>query len=218
VNAGLGNLDSLKTHLLAGTMQADTTFDAVIADLGLGVAALFDRHCNRHLAYEEHATQIFRGNRAHWYMRAYPVVAFEKTELRYFAADSWTNISGQPLAINEETGMLSFGYTLGVDPIQVRVTWTGGYWYEQLEPTDAGYPSQAPALVTACTALEPAKFALPADIRLAWLIQCREVWNKIDKLGHGLIDKPDAQSLTGSLELSPLVKETLRGYVRYQIT
>ena len=219
MNCGLGNLDRLKQHLLPGTMAGDTRFDAVLQDIGLGVAGLFDTHCNRHLAYQEHAQEIFRGNRSHWYMPSYPVVSFEKVELRFFAADKWTDISGQPLSVNEDSGMLSFGYTLGVDPMQVRVTWTGGYWFEQLEPTgDVGYRNEEPALVAACTALDPAKFALPAAIRLAWLLQCREVWNKVDKLGTGLVDKPDEQSLTGSLELAPMVKETLRGFVRYQIS
>jgi hypothetical protein len=218
MNCGLGNLDTLKRHLLAGTMQDQTRFDQVITDIGQGVAALFDQYCNRTFTYAEHQTQIFRGNRAHWYMPGFPVVAFEIVELRFFAADSWTNISGQPLSINEESGLLSFGYTLGVDPIQVRVTWTGGYWFETAEPSDTTYPSAIPTLISSCSALQPAKFMLPADIRLAWLLQCREVWNKVDKLGLGLADKPDAQSATGALELTPMVKQMLRSYVRYQMT
>ena len=218
MNCGLGNLDSLRRHLLPGTMQDSRDFDATIADIGLGVAALIDQHTNRQMTYGEHITQIFRGARAHWYVPAFPVVSFEKVELRFFAADAWTDISGQPLSINEETGLLSFGYTMGVDPIQVRATWTGGYWFETAEPGEDGYPSTIPGLITSCTALPFGRFLLPADVRLAWLIQCREIWNKVDKLGVGIADKPDAQSATGTLVLTPGVKEMLRGYVRYQLT
>lgn len=218
MNCGLGNLVSLRQHLLPNSMQDSRDYDAVIADIGKGVAGMFDSFCNRQMAYGEHLTQIFRGNRSHWYMPAFPVVAFERVELRYFAADAWTNISGQPLSINEETGLLAFGYTLGVDPIQVRVTWTGGYWFETLEPDDAGYPSAVPALIAGCTALQPAKFLLPDEVRTAWLMQSREIWSKLDKLGAGLADKPDGQSATAALEMTPLVKRMMNGYIRYQLT
>ena len=215
MNCGLGNLDTLKRHLLpSGSLAAETRFDAVIIDVGRGVAGLMDRHCNRVFAWGENITQIFRGNRSHWYMPNFPVAAFGKVELRYFKADNWSDISGQPLSINEETGLLSFGYTLGVDPIQVRVTWSGGYWFEQLEPDDDGYPSAPPAAIASCTALEPGKFMLPDDLRMAWWMQCREVWNKLDKLGTGLVDKPDQQTLTGALKLAPAVEDVLRPYRR----
>ena len=219
MNCGLSNLDTLKRHLLpSNTMAGETRFDGVIADIGKGVAGLFNRFCNRDFTYGENLTQIFRGARAHWYMPNFPVVSFAKVELRFFKADNWTDISGQPLSVNEETGLLSFGYTLGVDPIMVRVTWTGGYWFETLEPEDDGYPSAVPDAITNNPALEASKFMLPDDVRLAWLLQCREVWNKIDKLGTGLVDTPDKQTATGALELTPFVKEALRGFVRYQTT
>lgn len=216
MNCGLGNLDSLKKHLLAQTLAGETRFDLVIKDIGLGVARRFDRFCNRTIAYFDHATEIFSGDRDHWYMSRYPFISIEKVELRFFAADNWTNISGQPVGINEETGLLHFNYTLGVRPMMVRVTWSGGYWYEQLEPDDAAYPSSAPAAVQAATSIEPAKFALPDDLRLAWLMQCRHLWDSVDKLGTSLVDKPGQQSAMGALELVPDVKETLQRYVRYQ--
>lgn len=219
MNCGLGNLDSLKRHLMPATMLSNKQFDKRLVDIGLGVAALFDSYCNRKFAYGENLTQIFRGARSHWYMPNFPVVSFAKVELRYFKADNWTDISGQPLAVNEETGLLSFGYTLGVDPIQVRVTWTGGYWFETLEPEgDDGFPSPVPDAIANNTALEPSKFMLPADVRLAWLLQCGEVWNKIDKLGTSMVDKPDEQNLTGALKLSPMVEDALRPYRRMQIS
>src|ERR1019366_5572260 len=109
MNCGLGNLNSLKQHLMpANTMAGQTQFDQVITDIGKGVAGLMSRFCNRDFVYGGNLTQIFRGSRSHWYMPNFPIVAFGKVELRFFAADSWTIISGQPLSINEETGLLSF--------------------------------------------------------------------------------------------------------------
>jgi hypothetical protein len=219
MNCGLGNLDSLKKYLLASTIQQDTRFDTNIKAIGLGIAGLFDTFCNRKFAYADNLTQIFSGDRDHWYMPNYPVVSFSKVELRYFKSDAWTNVSGQPLAVNEETGLLHFGYTLGRSPIQVRVTWSGGYWFEQLEPDDAGYPSAPPAAVAAATAIEPAKFALPDVIKSAWLFQCAEVWKRADKLGVNLIEKESAMhSREHLLDLVPLVESMIQPFKRYQIS
>ena len=77
---------------------------------------------------------------------------------------------------------------------------------------------QAAAVIAGCTALQPAKFLLPDEVRTAWLMQSREIWSKLDKLGAGLADKPDGQSATAALEMTPLVKRMMNGYIRYQLT
>lgn len=218
MNAGLGNLESLKVFLLSRKLASESRFDQVITDIGLGVAGLIGQFCNRDFIYGENKTQIFSGNRSHWYMPAYPISSFSKVELRYFKADNWSDITGQPISCNEETGLLSFGYTLGRDPIQVRVTWSGGYWFETLEPDDAGFPSSAPASILNCTAIEPSKFYLPAELRFAWQMQCAEVWNKYDALGLTLVSEPNSQALTGTLDLVPAVKRILEAHKRYELT
>jgi hypothetical protein len=222
MNCGLGNLDSLRRHLLPATMQADVSFDPVITDIGKGVARLMDRHCNRAFSYKEGAMRIFGGDRDHYYLDHFPVVIISQVQLRYFRADNWADISGQPLSENDETGLLHFGYTLGIPPIQVQVTWTGGYWFETAEPSDPTYPSTIPLAIQEAQANNPGAlpsdaYLLPDDLRLAWLLQSREVWNKIDKTGMGLVDKPDQQTLTGALDLSPQVKGMLQPYIRYQM-
>lgn len=222
MNAGLGNLASLRTHLLPNTMQADTSFDSVLLDLGKGVAGLMNRYCNRKFEFMVGAQDVFTGDRDHYYLERFPITQIQQVNLRYFEADPWTDISGQPLSLNCGTGLLHFGYTLGILPIQVQVIWSGGYFFETLEPEDAGYPSQLPSAITEAQseepgALPPEEYRLPSELRLAWLLQCREVWNKLDKLGTGLVDKPDQQSLLSMLNLSDAVKETLRPYVRMQL-
>ena len=209
MNAGLGNLATLKQFLLAASLRSGTTYDANITLIGKGVAALMDRFCNRGFAYASEAI-IFTGNRPHYYLPRFPFneSAALTVEMRYFLADAWADISGQPLQINSQTGLVHFGYTLGRDPLQVRVTYSGGYFFETKEPTDNGYPTTITAGAT----------ALPDDVQLAWLTQCMEVWNKIDKLGTGIIEKPNTAVLTDALQLSPMVKEILQGYVRYQLT
>lgn len=233
MNAGLGNLSTLKRHLLTAGMAASSTdFNPVIADIGRGVARLFDSICNREFTYAENYTEIFMGNRAFWYVKKYPFVQVAKIELKYFQTDEWTDITTQPLIVNPETGQLNFGYLLGPAPLQVRATYTGGYWYQTIEEgapgylvcndqTDAGYPAALPASIQGSPNLnppgiEPFKFLLPYDLRLAWLTQCRRVWDSFDKLGLGLTDKPGAQTSVSEVSIAPEVRSTLERYVRYQ--
>lgn len=208
MNAGLGNLTTLKAHLLAASMQAATDYDTKILAIGLGVAGLIDGHCNRKFAYEVDAQEICTGDRDHYYVERYPFTVISHVEMRYFMTDNWTDIDSQPIQINEKSGLVHFGYMVGRAPLQVRITYTGGFFFETKEPADGGYPTAAP----------DGAALLPDAVRLAWLIQCAEVWNKTDKLGAGIAQAPDAQTKTGELELSPIVKTMLRPFIRYQLT
>jgi len=208
MNAGLSNLATLKGYLLPGTMQSDTQFDAKLALIGLGVAGLMETFCNRLFAYAAGDTVIFTGDRPHFYLPRYPFVSVAAVEMRYFDTDGWTAIDGQPIQTNPGTGLIQFGFEVGRRPLQVRVTYTGGYFYETKESTDIGYPTAVPSGAT----------ALPATVQLAWLTQCAEHWNKSDKLGAGLISEPDREAATGALKLSPGVREMLQPFIRYQLT
>jgi hypothetical protein len=218
MNAGLSNLDKLKKALLGNGLAADPQFDIAIKAIGLGMAGLCETFCNRQLAYLENDTLIFSGDRSHYYLPRFPIVSVDKVEMRYFIADDWTDITGQPISWNPETGLLHFGYTLGRNPLQVKVTYTGGFWYEMLEPDDDTYPSDLPTAITDNQQLEARKFRLPDTLQSAWLLQCQEVWNKRDKLGMGMADVPDKQVSLERLALIPIVKQMLQPFVRYQLT
>ena len=234
MNCGLGNLDSIKKAVLAPSLADSTQYDQVLAGIGRGVAGLFDVYCNRSFAYAENYTEQFMGNRAYWYVKKYPFVSFAAVELRYFATDNWNDISSQPLIIQPESGMFNFGYTLGPAPLQVRVTYTGGYWFQTLEPddanyqvcdvqTDAGYPAALPQAIQNSPGLSPPgiesyKFLLPSEIRQAWLLECQNWWAARDKLGLGTAAEPQAQSAIYKLDLSPMVKRILDQHKRYAMT
>jgi hypothetical protein len=208
MNAGLTNLDTLRKTLLASSLAGETKFDDRIKVIGLGMAGAFDKHCNRRLGYKENDTMQFSGDRPHYYLPRYPIVSVAAIQMKYFRTDAWTDISDQPISMNEEIGLVHFGYTLGRHPLQVKATWTGGYWFETKEPEDDGYPSAAPAGAT----------LLPDDLRSAFLLQCERVWYAGDQLGMGLVGKPGEESGIERLELAPLVKTILKGYVRYQLS
>ena len=218
MNCGLTNLDTLKRHLLAGSMASESQFDSVIAIIGLGVAGMFDTFTNRKLAWMAGDVVTYSGDRPHMYLPRYPIREVTSVNMRYFQTDTWCEITGQPITVNFESGLLHFGYTLGRFPLQVQTVWSGGYWYETLEPDDEGYPSAAPEAGSDPNGLPARFFLLPDALRSAFLWQCEAIWAARDKLGMGLVDKPSQQSGLGELKMSPIVEAMLRPFVRYQLS
>lgn len=218
MNAGFSNFATLKENVLSSKTLTDTRFDNIILGIGLGMAGLIDDYCNRHFIYTENARCIITGDRPHYFLENFPIVSIAKVEMRYFLTDNWTDIDGQPISIKPDSGKLDFGYTLGRMPLQVRITYTGGYWFEQLEPTDQGYPSSAPAAIQALDPLDQPYYKLPDSVKQAWLLQCQEVWNKRDKLGLGTVQKPNVMNNLALLEFVPIVKSMLEHFKRYQLS
>jgi hypothetical protein len=225
MNAGFSNLDWLKKQLLADTLKNDKRFDARILVIGKGVAASFERYCNREFCYATGILEVFSGDRPHWFARRTPVTQFTKVELRFFQADPWTDISGQPVSVDEEKGYIDFGYTLGRRPMQTRLTYNGGYLWNQLEPDDAAYVVPVaipPDIANNQAGIDPNKFLLPDDLLFAWITQCRKVWEAIDKIGDKILDvgsntKNPSEALAG-LDLVPEVKFILDCHKRFQLT
>ena len=210
MNCGLGNLTTLKAHLLpAQSLAGETRFDQVIEDIGRGTAAMMENFCNRKFARAVGDQAVFQADRASFLLPRYPLEAVSLVELKMKDSDGFVP---QPADFIESTS-LSAGIVYLPDQAdaaqywsEVRFTFTGGYFFEQLEPDDAAYPSALPAGAT----------ALPDDLKMAWLMQCREIWNKIDKIGGGLLDEPDKQTSVGELKLSPLVTQMLWNYRQMQ--
>ena len=222
-------MTSLKAQLLGTNVQARTDWDAKLTAIGLGVAASFDRYCNREFTYGEGVKEVFGGDRPFWFARRAPVSVFTTVELRYFRTDGWTDISGQPLATDEEKGLIHFGYTLGRLPMQVRLTYTAGFFWEQQEPLNAdgsansAYPTAIPSAITNNLAgIDPNKFMLPADLLFAWQMQCRKVWEAVDKIGNKILEvgsnARNPEEVMAGLQLIPEVQSILDGYKRYQLT
>jgi hypothetical protein len=175
----------------------------------------FDNFCNCEFAYGAGIQEVFSGDRPFWFARRTPVTQFTKVELRYFRADPWTDISGQPLSADEEKGLIHFGYTLGRNPLQVRLTYNGGFFWEQKEPGDVGYPTAVPADITNNAAgIHPAKFLLPL-ISFAFFLQVRKVWESVYKIGDKIFR---SGTTSPALDLDPGGRHVLDGYKRYQLT
>ena len=114
-------------------------------------------------------------------------------------------------ALDAATGIIYFREEIdcGGYWAQMRFTYTGGYFWETLEPADGNYPTTMPSTAT----------ALPADLQLAWFLQVAEVWKKKDKLGQGIATDDDKGGRINPANLEeqflPEVKSILSQYIRY---
>lgn len=207
MNAGLSNLINLKEQLLPGSVLAGGKYDTLIAAVGLGVADGFDLYTNRRLAYSAADTVTFTGDRYGFYLPRYPIHAVSAIETRGDAAtgwESWGTSLTDLYNYNAETGWVDFGGVLGASSLMVRVTWSGGYWFDTSEEGTG-------TLTTGAT-------ALPASLLLAFYLQCKELWSKMDPLRVSMSSNPEEGIALSKLDLVPTVKRTLDGYRRMQLT
>ena len=214
MNIGLGNLTELKGQLVAASLRSDTNYDAVITGIGLGVANLFDQFCNRTFARTAGKTDTFSADRRHWYLNCFPVEQITAVAKCDDQADGFV---ASPLPPDESSliqqmqldqGYIMFIAIQGYFFSRIQVTYTGGYWFPTLEPTDAGYPDTQPAGST----------LLPAAVKTAWYLQCQQVWKRLDKLGAQIAQNPEGQTSLDSMELTPFVKQLPRPFQRMQMT
>lgn len=212
MNCGLGNLTSLKQHLLGKTMQANTNFDSVIRDVGLGVARLIEQYCNRALARAENSAEIFPADRCVFLVKRFPIESIASAHVLQNRTDGWVEQADDFIVnFRADTGLIFTAQNtdVGLPHEQVRFTYTGGYFIELLEPEE-GVTDQ-PA----------GSEALPDDVRLAWLLMCRLVYSSVNKLGTDILKEgPDSQFVTGTLaglEMPQQIKDMLAPHRRIQM-
>ena len=212
MNAGLSNLSTLKSWLLPASLVAGTDYNAQITALGLGVADQLQRHCNRLFLRTVGDTFEISADRLHVVLPRFPLDAVPVIEQRDDLATGYVAQTFNDLVLdyNLAAGLITFAAMPGPDGSRLRFTYTGGYFFEALEPTDLGYPTATPGGST----------AVPADLQLAWRLQCELVWKQRDKLGLNIAEKPN-EVFMGSLSrvaLLDAVKEMLAPYRRFVLT
>ena len=205
MNAGFSSLTALKAQLLAPTLRARTDWDTKIAALGLGVAGAFEGFCNRSLARVAAGTFTTTGGRASLILPRYPVETITALETRDTIAAGWTDALASLDTFAPESGAVYFASPL--DVAQIRVTYTGGFWWDTSEDASGTLPGGATAL--------------PAEILSAWHMQVEKIWNAKDKLGTQIAKEPTSAGGTAALtsaDLSPAVRQMLSAHVRYALT
>lgn len=204
MNLGLGNLYTVKQQLLAEALRAGTKYDAALTAIAKGVAAQFEKYCNRKLGRVVGATCVCSADRDHFFLDRYPLEDVTSVDLKSDAATGWETQTGFVLNWSASSGHVYWGGYAGPDYAQLRFTFTGGFWFDETEENNDTLPTGATAL--------------PDDLKLAWLLQCREIWQHQDKLGINLAEGKDRAFSMATVEMLPQVKEILSAYRRYQLT
>lgn len=213
MNCGFSNLDFLKKQVLAKTMTSDKRFDIFIGAIGLGVAGQFAAFCNRSFSRVVNDQKIISADRVEFCLSRYPVESVSLVEMKLTEKDGWQQVDAPPWAIlqtiDQAAGIVRFPEDDDLGPYyaQVRITYTGGYFWEQLDPDEAGYPTAMPA----------GAFALPDALRIAWLLQCKHVWANQDKLGTDILASGKVASLRFPEDFAPTVEQILGSFKRLQL-
>ena len=214
MNAGFSNLATLKAWLLPPALAAATDYDAQILAIGRGAAAQLEGHCNRKFPRVVGDLYETTADRLVVILPRYPVEVISKVEIRNTIAEGWID-QGNPDQIlfnrRDQAGILDIGGWLGGRYQRLRFTFTGGYFFEQLEPADTGYPTAQPS----------GSAALPDDLALAWRLQCEHIRTQRDKLGLSIAEQP--KTLHGvvpnlaSIQILPQAVNLVRELVRYSM-
>lgn len=208
MNCGLGNLASLKSELLLASDAETSTYDALLASLGQGVAAMFESYCDRRFERMENDSIEFDAQTVFVTLPRYPIESIASVEIRAGGGAEFTAADGQPWNWRRESGIVAFGGLLGGPYDTGRVTWSGGYVIEFLEPTDEGYPTQLPA----------GALWIPKDLQLAWVKQCKYLWDRSgmeNQAKAGFTEKDSARFLTLEDGLIKVASQILDAYRRF---
>lgn len=201
---GLGTLFEVKSAILPNALQADTFLDFRITALAKGCAKTFEQYCNRRFSYTVGEVEEFAADKMSYVLSRYPIVALTTLEQRSSIAGGWSTIDINNIYnARNRAGLLEFAYLMGVYSDALRVTYTGGYWYETKEPTDGGYPTAQPALTT----------IVPDDLKDAWYTQTQFLFERVDKLGKGAL--ADGAAPVTDVKLLPSVQSVLDSFRRY---
>jgi hypothetical protein len=204
----LGTLGQLKRRLINAGEVADTTYDETITAIGRGMAALFDTYCNRTLKRGVSITEDFRGNTDLLLLARYPVESVASIGLQEVGESTFTTQTDIVDTVGLNSGVLQLVSQLGTKNSRIRVTYSGGYWYDNTDDGTGSLPSGATLL--------------PYDLQDAWFLACQHVWTSLDIKGvaHTSAKVPGYEFINtrlSLLDLPPLIKTVLNQYRRLTI-
>jgi len=209
MSAGFASLKYLKSQLLPEALREDTSYDAQLTALGLGVAAQIEKFCARKFGRVVGDTEIFPADRIEFLLSRFPVEAVSASHVKNNDTDGWVEQAAGFIVITDlKNGIINTGVEPGPYYALVKFTTTGGYWIDTSDLRDGTLPTGATAL--------------PDDLLLAWLLQCKKVWEVADPMGTKLVPSKESVQLVGlslaGLDLVPQVAALLGRHVRYQMT
>lgn len=194
------SLEQLKAFVLPVKERSATTYDAALTVIGGLVQGAMEGYCAQRFERVVGAMEVFSARREMLVLGRPPIEVVSAIDYRATAADTWAAL-GASYQVLEEAGVVELeGVVRGG---QVRVTYTGGYWWDASVEQEGTLPEGARAL--------------PADLKGAYLVQCQAVWEKRDNVGGWSLSRQKegvAVPSIGTVELVPVVKGILGQYRR----
>lgn len=205
-NAGFGPLIELKRHVLPDALRSKTTWDSQLTLIGKGVVASFERYCNRTFERAAETTYEFQGGVTGVVLPRYPLEAVTDLDLKLAGESTWDDYNDSLANWDAESGIVEFEIIMGSAQDKVRVSYTGGYWWETAETEDTSQPAGSTAI--------------PDELKNAWAMQVQaeiENRNLIGVMG-ARVDRPQDKSPSNKLRdhgLLDAVTQVLNAYRRY---
>lgn len=165
----LSSLTKLKQAILPDSMRASTMWDDTLTALGLGVADAIETHLDRKLGYVVGDTSLCDAQRIAVSVPRYPVAAWTAVDLQTTPEGTWDDVRASVSRYMSNAGMLLFRTPPGDEFATLRVTFTGGFWWDTTEDASGEMPSGATAL--------------PASLFTAWSMQIQAHCNALDLFG-----------------------------------
>jgi hypothetical protein len=205
MNAGLANLATLKAFVLPEALASETTWDTRLATIGKGVAAAMERECGRSFLRTAGDTFVCSADRSYMVLPRFPVETVTTIEQQDDQTTGYVTLGATTLLnLDKASGIADFGSPLGSYNSLLRLTYTGGYWWDILEPTDNDYPASQPNGST----------ALPDDLKEAWLLQCQKHFERSRGLSTAGVKEGEKQFLP-STKMDEGVLAMLSTYRRF---
>lgn len=196
---GYRNLAWLKARLLPADMGDESDYDADISNIGLAVAAHFDRYTGRDLVRAVDESFECSAGVPSLVVSRYPIEAVTSAVL--ISGGGQSDISGAILNTLSKAGVIDFGGTIGTVHDKIRIGITGGFWCDDDDEKPAGAT------------------ALPAEILNAWVQQCRAICEAENTFRAKGAERPDKKTAgpvsLENLTLLPGVKSILHLHMRF---
>jgi hypothetical protein len=204
VNAGLSSLTKLKAAILPDSMRANAMWDDTLIALGLGVADAIESYLDRKLGWMVDDVTEYDAERVVVGVPRYPVLAFTAVELQSTPGATWESIGGSVMRFMPKAGLISFQHSPANEFGTIRVTSTGGFWWDESEEADGTMPEGATPL--------------PGALFTAWAMQVQAHCNALDLFGaQAGKDTLGSSSnlLTNADAFIPAVESMLKSFRRF---
>lgn len=169
MNAGFSSLTRLKQAIMPSSLWASVQYDDAVTDIGLGVAEMLADYCGRQFAYQVGDTFIQDAARLVMAVPRYPVNEWAAVAIQGSPTDAWEDISGSVTRYEGSSGVLYFRHAPGTEAGSLRVTYTGGYWWDSTEDRSGTIPAGA--------------VPLPMALFNAWTLQVQAITQSRDLFG-----------------------------------